>query len=149
MKRIMLMSTVLMAILMLPALASATHITDVVAMGDCSGFNASVDVHFRTTAEYFDLDYTVQVLDADMNEVYMVSGMMTVMQEDMADVTVMIEEMWDTLPDGAYTIIATIDLTSPYPGGMDEESYTYENTVECGSVANEEINFEAVKALYR
>lgn len=149
MKRILLMSTVLMAILMLPALASATHITDVVAMGDCSGFNASVDVHFRATAEYFDLDYSVQVLNSDMEEVYMVEGTMNVIQEDEADVTVMVSEMWDTLPDGYYTIIVNMHLSSPYPDGLDEEDYTYETTVECGSVANEAINFEGLKALYR
>ncbi len=149
MKRFLLMSTTLMAILMLPAFASATHITNVVGAADCSGFNASVDVHFRSNAEYLDLTYTLQVLDADMNEVHTATNTLHVVKGSDVDITVMIEEMWNMLPSGVYTIRVNMDLTSPYPGGVDTDTHTCETTVDCGPVANDEISFESVKALYR
>ncbi|PID81978.1 hypothetical protein CSB20_00140 [bacterium DOLZORAL124_64_63] len=143
------MSTTLMAILMLPAFASATHITNVVGMAECDGFSASVDVHFRSNAEYLDLAYTVEVLDADMNVVHTATNTLHVVKGDDADITVMIDEAWNTLPDGTYTIRVNMDLTSPYPGGVDTDTHSCETTVDCGAVANDVINFESLKALYR
>ncbi len=149
MKRLLLMSTVLMAVLLLPALASATHITEVVAIGDCYGFNAQLDIHFRSTAPSADLHYEVAVMDMDSNEIVMLSGDMVVMQEDSQDVTVMLSEMWGIDLDGSFVVNGTITLSSAYPGGLDEDMVTFESSLDCGSVSTDATSFESLKSMYR
>lgn len=148
MKRLLLMSTVLMAVLLLPALASATHVTDMVAMGDCDGFTAQLDVHFRSTAEFLDLHYEVAVMDEDM-EIVMVSGDMHVVQEGEQDITILVSDTFDVILDGYFVVMGTFTLTSPYPDGMDEDVVTFENMIECGSVGTDDSSFENIKAMYR
>jgi hypothetical protein len=148
MKRMLLLSTVLMAVLILPGLASATHITEMVAMGDCQGFNAQLDVHFRTDAEYLDLHYEVYVMDGSM-EIVMVSGDMHVLNDGDQDVTIMVSDFFNVALDGYFMVVGTFTLTSPYPGGVDEEMASFETAIECGSVDNETHSFENVKAMYR
>jgi len=149
MKRLMLLSSVLVAMLILPGLASATHFTNVVAMGDCDGFTAQLDVHFRSTADFLDLHYDVAVLDSDSAEVVMVSGDMHVIQEDDQDITIMVADQFNAILDGMYVVAGTFTLTSPHPGGVDEDMATFENDIECGSVANDEVSFDSMKSMYR
>ncbi len=149
MKRLLLLSSILTAMLILPGLASATHFTNVVAIGDCEGFNAQVDVHFRYNADFLDLHYDVAVLDEDSMEVVMVSGDVHVLHEDDPDVSFMVSDVFNTVLDGYFVVSGTFTLVSPYPGGVDEESVTFENAIECGSVANDEVSFENMKAMYR
>ncbi len=148
MKRLLLMSSVLMAMLLLPALASATHFTDLVAMGDCEGFTAQADVHFRSNAEFLDLHYEVVVMDEDL-EVVMVSGDLHVVQEDSQDISILLADTFDVALDGYFVVSGTITLTSPYPDGVDEDMVTFENMIECGSVATDSSSFESIKAMYR
>ncbi len=137
-----------MAMLMLPALASATHFTDLVAMGDCEGFAAQADVHFRYNADFMDVHYDVAVLDGSM-EIVMVSGDLHVLNDGDVDVTVMISDTFGVALDGAFIVSGTLTLVSPHPGGVDEDSITFENSIECGSVADEDVSFQSVKAMYR
>ena len=148
MKRLLILSSVLMAMLILPGLASATHFTNVVAMGDCDGFVAQLDIHFRSTADFLDLHYEVAVMDMD-NEIVMISGDMQVMQEDEQDITVMLSESFNALLDGEFMVYGTFTLTSSYPGGMDEDMATFENAIQCGSVASDEVSFDGIKSMYR
>jgi len=149
MKRLLLLSSVLAAMLILPGLASATHFTEVVAMGDCDGFTAQLDVHFRSTAEYLDLHYDVAVLDTDSNEVEMVSGDMHIVQEDDQDISFMVSDSFTSVFDGMFVVSGTFTLTSPHPGGVDTDEATFENGIECGSVANDEVSFDSMKSMYR
>ncbi len=148
MKRLLILSSVLMAVLLLPALASATHVTNLVAIADCEGFTAQVDVHFRSTADFLDLHYEVAVMDDDM-EIVMISGDLHILQDGEQDISFIISELFNTALDGAYVVNGTISLTSPYPGGVDEDMVEFSNPIECGSVANDEVSFESLKALYR
>lgn len=148
MKRLLLLSSVLLAMLALPGLASATHITDVVAMGDCDGFNAQVDVHFRSDAEFLDLHYDVVVLDDDM-EMVTVSGDVHVLHEDTQDVSILVSDLFNTSLDGYFVVSGDITITAPFPNGVDIESAHFENNIECGSVDNDAVSFENVKAMYR
>jgi hypothetical protein len=149
MKRLLLLSSVLAVMLIIPGLASATHFTNVVAIGDCEGFNAQIDVHFRYNADFLDLHYEVVVLDEDSMEVEMVSGDINVLHEGDPDVSFMVSDLFETVLDGVFVVSGTFTLTSPYPGGVDEESTSFENGIECGSVANDEVSFESMKAMYR
>ncbi len=149
MKRLLLMSTVLIAVLMLPALASATHFTDLVAIGDCEGFTAQVGVHFRIDAEYLDLHYDVAVLDVNNLEIVVVSGDVHVVHDGDQDITIMVSDMFNMALDGTYVVSGLFTLTAPYPGGVDEDSIAFENGIECGSVADEAVTFQSVKAMYR
>lgn len=150
MKRIMLLSTVLMAALLVPALASATHITEIDAIADCMGFNADIDVHFRNSAEYLDLAYEVNVLDANQEVVCTVSGTMNIVQEDgEQDITIMIAESFSCDLTDVYTVQGTFTLTSPYPDGIDEDEVTFESAIDCRTSDNEDLNFDTLKALYR
>lgn len=148
MKRLLILSSVLMAMLILPGLASATHFTNVVAMGDCDGFVAQLDVHFRSTADFLDLHYEVAVMDAD-NEIVMISGDMHVMQENEQDMTIMVSDVFNTLLDGEFVVSGTFTLTSPHPAGVDEDMATFENTIECGSVDSDGVSFDSIKSMYR
>ena len=149
MKRLLLMSTVLMAMLMLPAMASATHFTDLVAMGDCDGFNAQADVHFRSDAEFLDLHYEVAVMDNDSMQIVMVSGDIHMENDGDQDISIMISDLWNMALDGSFVVSGTFTLTAPYPGGLDDDSISFENDIQCGSVAAEETSFESMKAMYR
>lgn len=148
MKRILLMGAVLTAMLMLPAMASATHFNSLTGVADCEGFMASADIHWRSTVDTADLIYDVVVLDGDNNEVTSVSGTITI-TKTMIDEVYEISAMFPVPLDGNFTVVGTFSIYGPWAGGVDEDEATFENTVECGSVANEEVSFEAVKALYR
>ncbi len=148
MKRLLILSTVLMAVLILPGLASATHITEVVAMGDCLGFSAQVDVHFRSTATFLDLHYDVAVLDDGM-EVVMVSGDMHILNDGDQDISIMVSDAFNVALDGYFLVSGDISISAPYDQGVDVDSAHFENSIECGSVDSEALNFESLKAIYR
>lgn len=149
MKQLLLMSTVLMVVLILPGLASATHFTDVAAIGDCQGFTAQLDIHFRHTAEFLDLHYEVVVMDDDSMQLTMVSGDMHIVMEDTQDISLMIADTFDEALNGLVVISGTFTITSPHPDGVDVDVATFENEAVCGSVPTDKVNFENVKAMYR
>lgn len=149
MKRLLLMSSVLMAMLMLPGLASATGFTDVVAIGDCEGFNAQLDIHFRHTAEFLDLHYEVVVMDSNGGEVTMVSGDMHILMEGTQDISLLVSDSFGTTFNGMHVVSGTFTITSPHPDGVDVDVATFENDIECGSVAVDGVKIENLKAMYR
>lgn len=148
MKRLLLTSAVLMAVLALPSLAGATGITNLVGIADCDGFNAQVDVHFRSSAEYLDLHYRVAVLELDW-EIVVVEGDLHVVQEDSQDVSIMVSDQFNTVLDGVFVVAGTITTTAPYPGGVDVDSAGFSNEIQCGSVDNTPSTFENIKSMYR
>ena len=144
MKRLLLMSTVLIGLLALPGLASANHFNDVIIMADCAGLNGQVGIHFGTQYTELDLHYEVTVTDVDGNVVETIIGDMVVTRGEDPDVIVMIAEEFNTLFDGTFVVSGSITI-SPYPDGYME----FETLIECGSVSTDNVSFENVKALYR
>jgi len=149
MKRLLLMSTVLMAMLMLPPLASATHFAHLDASSDCDGFSADVEIFFRSSAEFLDLYYDVAVLDGDNAEVLMVSGEIHLLNEGGPNPTLVVSDLFNFVLDGSYVVSGTLNLVSPYPGGLDDVSMSFEDNIDCGSVDEEAVTFQQMKAMYR
>ena len=54
-----------LTLLLLPGLATATHLTEVTINGDCEGWTATVNVHFRSTVYEADLDFDIVLFDAE------------------------------------------------------------------------------------
>jgi len=144
MKRLLLLSTVLIGLLAIPGLASANHFNDVVIMADCYGLNAQLGIHFGSHSHSLDLHYEVTVTDTENNVIETLIGDIPVTRDDELDVTVLIEEEFSATFDGTFVVSGFITI-NPYPDGYTE----FETVIECGSVDNDNVSFEGVKALYR
>jgi hypothetical protein len=146
MRKLMILSAVMLSLLMLPAMASATHFTYLTAMGDCIGYAAETGVHFRSTVDSFDLDYTVTLSDMDGVVLETFSDAMTVTGS--GDIVLNFSDEWTVFATGRFTVAGTYHLVSTYPGGVDEETVEFSNEIQC-TVASEDVSFDSVKSMYR
>jgi hypothetical protein len=122
MKRTLILGTILTALILLPGLASATHITEVTGNADCEDWNASATVHWRSTVFAGDLDYSVVLFDAGGAEVTRFEWAGAITRDENVDTTYLYGDMWNMDLCGDYTVVGTIHVSAPYPNNPNEES---------------------------
>lgn len=150
MRKLMILSAVMLSLLMLPAMASATHFISMDGGSDCLGYNASVGVHFRYLVDDMDLTYTVTLSDMNGMVLETITDSMVVAQGSERDIVLDFSGMWSvdaTSADG-FTVHGIFELVSEYSGGVDEDSIEFSNVLSC-TVATEAVSFDSVKSLYR
>ena len=134
MKKILILGAILTAAIVIPGLASATHLTEVTGNANCSGWDASVTVQWRSTVYAGDLDYSVVLFDEDGFEVTRSEWAGEITRTDGQIETYLFDGLWDMQLCGNFTVVGTFHLVAPWPGNPDEEStmeFTAAFTCEC------------------
>lgn len=136
MKKIQILGVILAAFLV-PGLAMATHIEDLVGSADCDGWNAEMSIVWRTGIYEGTLDYAVILLDDQNNEVVRDewSGALD-RGTDYPDEIFTYGGTWDLELCGDYTVIGTFHVVSPYGDGLVDES-TMEFTAAFSCICDE------------
>jgi len=139
-----------MAVVLLPLMASATILTDLTGEGDCNGWSAMASVHWGSATEA-DLDYTVSILDDDMNvlETFTWAGIVS-RDGDVVNQVFSFYDEWTINADaGNFSIMGDFHLVGAYPGGVEHSYLSFTNTFTCDVVSTEAHTWSAVKDLYR
>lgn len=123
-----------LALLLLPAFAFATHFETLDGAADCDGWNASLDVYWRSTIYEADLDYAVRLLDGDGVEVAVHAWSGIITRDSAYQLqTYLFDGLWGMELCGDFTVEGTFHIYSPWPGGLDEDTlvFTAAFTCEC------------------
>jgi|GEM_PF-1669190 len=145
---------VLLAVIVLPGMATATHMTTVSVNGDCDGWTATVDVHFRSSVFEADLDFVILLLDSEGVELerFEHASVITRDAESGADVVYNFGGTWEGLFQSAFFVVqGDFHIYAPYGWGgvyLDEETKETELQLEC-TVPTEDYAWDRVKSLYR
>jgi hypothetical protein len=150
MRTLKMMALVLASMAVLPGLASATHFGDVSVGGDCEGWNAVVEVQWRTGIYTGDLDFTITLLDGDaVLEQVVWAGTIGRAVGDPSFMVYTFQGDWaGAYPGFMFNVTGDFHLVAPWDGGIDDETATYAGEFEC-SVATETSTWSTVKSLYR
>ncbi len=148
MRKLMILGAVMLSLLMVPAMASATHFTNIVGVSDCDGYSADAGVHFRSTAASMDLSYTITLSNMDGDVLETITDSMTVING--GDVVLNFSGLWeaDAESESGFTVLGVFDLVSTFPGGVDEDHIEFSNVLSC-TVDSENVSFDSVKSMYR
>lgn len=155
MKRLIL-TVVLTLAALVAGTASATEFQNVIFAGGCTEWNAQLDVHFRIGMTEADIDYLVELVDADGNVILTSSGSDVVTDGDADRLgTLMLAGTWDETTDetielfGMYTVRASFTLYVPWQ----EYVFTYVEDrammAECAVVDAENVSWGQLKGAYR
>ena len=139
-------------VLLLPMIASATHITSLAPDADCAGWTVDVTVRYRSTAFEADLVMEVLLTDEDFNvlETQNLDDHLVRAQSDYQTQMYSYAGDWTVFaPAGEYHMIITVSVEAPYPGGVDFQELTLDQMFLCNVVPTESNTWSAVKDLYR
>lgn len=146
--RKMIMFAVLTA-LMVPAIASATHVNWVDLNGNCEGWTASFNVDWRENVYTADVTYSITLMSGD-TVLEQVNGTTVVTRpmDGPYNITYTISGPWTgTFSGAAFHIESQIHLVADWNGTPEESTVTGESNFSC-TVANEAQTWSTIKALY-
>jgi hypothetical protein len=145
------MTAALMAVLLLPSLAMATHFEGLSGSADCEGWSAEVTVQWRTGIYEGTLDYTIQLQDAEgaVLEEVIWSGPFTRGAEDPVTVIYEFSGTWEEpLDQSDLVLYEAFSIDAPWDEGVDVDTTELTTEVSC-NVPVDETSWSAVKSLYR
>lgn len=123
----------LVFLLVLPSLASAVYLDSVTGTADCNGWNAAVEVTFRSGARLVRLEYIVALSDAAGTELERFEYSEEVAIPDQDTVIYPFDGMWtSTLSDGAYSMTCEVVLFDIFPDGQNRFEDGFSVAFECG-----------------
>jgi hypothetical protein len=122
----------LVILFILPSLASAVYLDSVTGTADCNGWNADVEVTFRSGARSVRIEYTVVLLDGNGLEIdrFLYSEPVEIPSQD--TVVYSFGEPWSTVLEGTHSMTADFVLFDIFPDGTNrfEDGFTADFT--CG-----------------
>ena len=143
----------ILAIGLLPAVASATHFDGLpVVDGRCQGWTLDLTVRFRTGTFTADLQYAVELLDADQNVIdsFAWSGVVTRPENSPVYQDYQFGGDWTAdLPVGDLLLRGTATVSLTWSGGVDTDSAEFNGSVACETVSAEASTLSRIKSLYR
>lgn len=156
MRRLLLLSALILPLLLTPNPASATEFEEVIFTGGCTDWTAELLVHFRIGMTEADVSYDVAIEDQDGNVILSTSGTAVVTDDDGDRYgTLLLSGTWDEVTEeiielyGLYNVRGTFTLYVPWLEYV--FTYVYEDsvTLECAVVPNEHVTWGEVKSQYR
>ena len=141
----------LIVVLLVPALASATHIEELVASADCEGWQADVTIRWRTGVFEGGLEYTIQLQDADgaVLDVATWVGPVTRGEDDPVMMQYSFSGDWtEPVAEADLMIWQQFYLIALYPDGVEEDTVEAEAAVDC-NVPVEGASWSDVRSSYR
>lgn len=151
MRNLKMLVLALVAVAMVPGLASATHFDTVGVTGDCGGWTAQLGVMWRSDVYNGNLDYLIQLMDGNtVLESFVWSGPLVRNPGDPQLVTYTFSGPWaGNYSSGApYTITGDFHIVAPWTGGIDDETMSVSAGFQC-TVAAESTTWGTIKSLYQ
>lgn len=109
----------LVFLLILPSLASAVYLDSVSGTADCNGWNAEVEITFRSGARLVRLEYAVVLMDANGVELERFDYATEVEIPSETTMVYPFGDAWSTsLADGLHTMTFDLVLYDIYPDGQ-------------------------------
>ena len=144
---------VILIVALVPAVASATHLTDVSADSDCLGWSVSVSIRFHSSLFSLDGWYTVILSDTDGNELETIhwEGILDRPDPSSPYQTYEFNGEWTVFaPAGTYNVdvVAGISFESSWGQNVSYEMATHD-VFECDVVSSESTTWSGLKSLYR
>ena len=156
MRRLLLMSMVMLTILSAPLAASATDFDSVTFTGGCTEWSADMVVYFRIGMTEAQVSYDVQVLDSEGVAVLATTGEETVYDDDGDRYgTLVVAKAWSDLIDGTvalygqFTVRGSFTLYVPWLDIVHTYVVTQDYPAECAVVPNEDVSWSTLKSEYR
>ena len=123
----------LVFLLVLPSLASAVYLDSVSGNADCNGWNADVEITFRSGARMVRLEYLVTLVDASGLEMDRFEYSELVDIPSQTTVVYSFDDVWTSdLPDGLYTMTCDVVLFDIFPDGQNRFEDGFTAGFECG-----------------
>lgn len=139
----LMIAAMALAVLSVPAVSSACHVTEVVGEADCNGWSLCTTVYFTSSADSGSLAYTVTILDGSGEEVTSFGETLTITHEPGEGYY---EFCYDGVWEGEHQVTdATVVLTSALDG-QDPTTFTFD--LDC-TVDSDHVSLGALKAQYR
>lgn len=146
--RKMLMFAMLAAV-MIPGVASATHVNWVNLNGNCEGWTAEFNVDWRDGVYSADVDYMITLMSGDA-VLEQINGTTVVTRavDGPYNITYMVSGPWAGTYDGAaFHLEGQVHLVADWNGTPEESTVTGETNFDC-TVASDVQTWSTVKALY-
>ena len=141
-----------LAALLVPQVASATRLLDADGVGDCDGWTVTAEVRFRSTVFAADLEFTLDLLDVDMNVIETVTYSEVITRPNPSGQVHVFQfgDEWTAFaPAGVYMVAGSVTVSAGWSGGFEEHTLDIEGSFYCGFVPNEATTWSNVKGLYR
>jgi len=154
MLKVLKTSIFLLAIFVLPGMAMATHMTSVSVNGDCEGWTATVDVHYRSSVYEAAFDFVIILLNAEGQELERFEHGSVISRQpgDGPDAVYNFGGSWEGYFQSSFFVMqGNFHIYAPWGYGgvyLDEESKEAELQLEC-TVPTEDVTWDRVKTLYR
>lgn len=132
MKKMLSLTCLVAAVWLVPVLASATHIENFVATGDCEGWNIAFDVKYIGVDATADLTYSIILLEEGGAEVARAEGA-ELLQADGSTTwaSYSYAEAWGLELCGTYVVQVYAGLSPDYTTWVDEETAELTFVCEC------------------
>lgn len=144
--------TIMTALLLVPALAGATHLTSVDVTGDCIGWTGNTEIWYRTGVLELDATFTVQLKD-EAGTVLETTTWTEHLTRDAADPQNQSYERYGEWtyygPSGQYFALMTVSFEAPYADGVDTGELTDEELFFCATVPVDVTSWTELKSIYR
>jgi hypothetical protein len=143
-----LLSLMIAAAILIPVSASATHMDDVTFIGNCEGWSSEVVVTWGS-AVGGELDWTVELLDADENVLETQEGVLPI-EPTANPATYEFGSEWTASGGvGDYAIRWSVTFIKYWSGGQSaQETRDGLTDFSCGSVASESTSWTAIKKIW-
>jgi len=157
MRKMRIVSVALLAILLVPALASATHFNgEVTFRADCEQWSSEVPIIIRTGLPDAQLQITITFTEVSASDpVLTLYTEVTVPTDADRMVVAQLGDLWNNMTEeivhllGTYEVHAVIRLYAPWSGGIDDETREFSIIMNCDVVGDEDISWGTIKGLYR
>lgn len=131
-----------LAVVAMPAISTACHVTDVWGNADCNGWELCTTVYFNSSVDEGSLEYTVAIYDGNGDMIYNFGETLTI-SHDPGEGTY--EYCFSGIWEGEYLVSgATVKLTSSLDG---ENPTCFTFDLEC-TVDTEDTSFGQLKARF-
>lgn len=153
MKRLMVLGFALLAVLVLPVVASATHLTDFDGTADCDGWCATYTISWHSQVFEAELEYAVVLMNDEGDVLNEIVVSETITREPGSEAVQFYEicAPWEgNFVASYFTVLMAFELTAPSgTGGADQvSSFGAEIMLEC-TVDADDTNWGSLKSLYR
>lgn len=133
MKRILTLTCLVAAVGLVPALASATHIENFAANGDCEGWSVDFNVRYISTDASADLTYSIVLLEEGGTEVARAEGTENLHADGSTTWAAYSHaESWGLELCGDYVVQVYVGLSPDYTTWIDERTAELTFVCDCG-----------------
>ncbi len=128
--------TILVILLVLPAMGSAATLDTLSSSADCNGWSADVNINFRPGAFFVRLEYIVVMQDAGGMEVDRFDYSEFIEVPSTSAASYNFAGVWASAPDGDYTAVGEFTVHDLFDGGENVSTASFTTDLACGATGD-------------